>query len=156
MSLPLVVELRRSLRLPAFLVALHLAAAIAVWLAQWPPALLPQAAIPPLLDLLVALSLWQSLRRLAAPAFSALRLGARGEFAARDAAGEWQDFLVDADSSLLPALVVLRLRAPGDDGRRDRAPSLTIPIDGVADAAQFRALRVWLRWRAGASVAPNA
>lgn len=151
--LPLVIELRRSARLRFFLCCLHSAAAASVWLAQWPAAWLPPPLIPILLDGLVAASLWQSLRRLATPRFGRLRLGARGELAASDAAGEWQEFSVSADSSLLPGLVVLRLRALDAAAQGGRVLSLTLPADGVADREQFRALRVWLRWRAGASAA---
>ncbi|MQY50881.1 hypothetical protein GHK24_03695 [Rhodocyclus tenuis] len=83
---------------------------------------------------------------------SALRCGVRGGFAVRDAAGQWEECCVLPETALLPWCVVLRLRVEAAEaGRRDRRLSLTLPADCFHGREPFRALRVWLRWRADTS-----
>ncbi|MBK5914767.1 protein YgfX [Rhodocyclus purpureus] len=165
-------ELRASRRLQLFLFVLHALAAGAVvasawqaWAAAAPPAGTMQAAVACVLVLgaLLLFSLYHGIRP---SPVSALRLGARGGLAVRDRSGEWRDCLVRADSAVLPCVVILRLEeVPPVDGkeegsrsrlRRRRVGTLVLPADALVDRRQFRALRVWLRWRGGASGAAPA
>jgi toxin CptA len=71
----------------------------------------------------------------------ALRLVADGRLQCRDGLGEWCDIEVQADSLVVPALIVLRYRTAAD--RRVR--SLTLLPDSAA-ADDLRRLRASLRW----------
>lgn len=168
-------ELRASRRLQLFLFVLHALAAGAVAATAWqawasaaqPPAGAVELACMVALVVTFSALLLFSLHHGTRPsAVSALRLGARGALAVRDRAGEWRDCRVRADSAVLPFVVVLRLEeVPPADGEQDRSRSglrrrsvgtLVLPADALVDRRQFRALRVWLRWRAGASGAAPA
>lgn len=154
----LLIRLRSSRSLLVFLFGLHLLAALSVWLPSWP------VWMALLFDAVVAASLWRSTR---STNVSLLRLEGDGRVSLADAAGHWQSYAVAADSAVLPFLVVLRLRpsAASPEEAAGAAPfscrggavrNLVLPPDALVEAGQFRALRVWLRWRAGASGARNA
>lgn len=150
---PTIIRLRSSRRLRVFLTLLHSLAALSVWVP-----VLPEWA-PLLLDGLIGVSLWQSTRP---SGVAALRLDAGAQLAIADAAGLWHTCAVLPDSSVLPFLIVLRVRVVCDaaDSATTSTPrrvrSLVLPADALVDAGQFRTLSVWLRWRAGLSGAQNA
>ena len=125
-----------SRRLRLARLALHAAAALAVWL----------AALPPWLQVAVSLVLLASaVRALLREALVRLRCRDDGRMElARD--GDFQAFRVSPGSVVLPGLCVLALRAETNGERA----WLTILPDGLA-ADDFRRLRVWLRWKAGSS-----
>jgi toxin CptA len=135
--LPLLIETRASALARLLLLAVHLAALAALFLA-----LLPTAARLAGIALLVA-SLRKTWKR---PVAVRLRARADGQLEAwRDAA--WKPLPLQADSVALPWLVVLRWR----EGRRRR--SLVLPADALP-GDEHRRLRVWLRWKAGIGATP--
>lgn len=151
---PTIIRLRSSRRLCVFLTLLHFLVALSVWAPVWPAEWLPL-----LLNGMIGVSLWQSTR----PSdVAALRLDAGALLAIADASGQWQTCTVLPDSSVLPFLIVLRLRAVSDaadssmTSTRRPVQTLVLPADALVDAGQFRTLSVWMRWRAGASGAQHA
>ena len=136
MRLPLTLQLRVSRRLRLLLAAMHGGALLALVLAVLPA--------PIKLGLAVALvfSLWLSLRRLAATdRLHTLVLRDDGRVAFPGGDGNGGELSVQAQSTVLPWLVVVLLASP------DRRVVLAILPD-VLDPDDFRALRLWLRWRA--------
>jgi len=129
--LPLVIDTHASATAKMLLVAMHLAALAALFLA-----LLPAAARLVGVALLVA-SLWASWRR---PVSVRLRAKADGQLEIwREAA--WKPVQLQADSVALPWLIVLRWREGW------RRLSLALPADALP-GDEHRRLRVWLRWKA--------
>ncbi len=134
MRLPLTLQLHRSRRLDLLLASLHLAAMTATLL----------AALPLILRLLllaaIAVAAGFTLRRLGR---AACRLTLRGDGLLeieRDGAAA-ASAQVLAQSTVMNWLTVLLLR--GERGRE----ALTILPDALS-SEDFRALRLWLRWRA--------
>jgi toxin CptA len=129
--LPLVIETQASAALKVLLVAVHLAALAALFLASLPGAVRLAGA------LLLGASLWATWNRLASVR---LRARADGQLEIwRDAT--WKPVPLRSDSVALPWLIVLRWR----EGRRRH--SLALPGDALPDD-EHRRLRVWLRWKA--------
>ncbi len=87
----------------------------------------------------LALSLSRLLLRRNLPA--ALKLGADGRLHLLGMDGAAKEYQVDPATSVLPWLVVLRLKS----GRTK--DSLVLPVDAMG-AEGHRQLRTWLRWRA--------
>ena len=129
--LPLVIETRASASARGLLIAAHLAAVAALFLAALPDAarLVGGACL--------AASLGLGWRR---PADLRLRARADGQLEIR-CGDAWQPVRLSADSVALPWLIVLRWR----EGRRGH--SLVLPADAVA-GDEHRRLRVWLLWKA--------
>jgi hypothetical protein len=90
-----------------------------------------------ILSLSLSRLLWQ--QRLTLP--SALKLQADGRLALIDATGAMTECRVQPDTTVLPWLVVLRYRTPGN------LASLVLPVDALG-IDEHRQLRTWLRWRA--------
>ena len=129
--LPLVLTVVPSGRARRGLAGLHLLAAVALWLADLPPA--AQAAG----TLLLGPNL---LRQLRSPPAMTLRCGRRGELARRQ--GEtWQPVPEFEAPLVLPALTLLRFRS----APRRRPQTLLILTDSLPED-DFRRLRVWLKW----------
>lgn len=129
--LPLLVETRASPTAGRLLIALHLAALAALFLALPPLEIRLAGAV------LLGASLWVAWRR---PVVVRLRASVDGQLAIwREAA--WQPVRLSADSVALPWLIVLRWREGG------RSHSLALPADALPGDAHRR-LRVWLRWKA--------
>ncbi len=135
--LPLVIETQASMTAKRLLIALHLAALAALFLALL-PAMARLAGIAPL-----AASLWMAWKR---PVALRLRGKADGKLEIwREAA--WRPVQLRSDSVALAWLIVLRWR---EDGRRH---SLALPFDALP-GDDHRRLRVWLRWKAMVGAPP--
>lgn len=135
--LPLVIETQASVIAKGLLIALHLAALAALFLALL-PAVARLAGIA-----LLAASLWIAWKR---PVAVRLRAKADGKLECwRDSA--WKPLELRFDSVALAWLIVLRWR---EDGRRH---SLALPPDALP-GDDHRRLRVWLRWKAVAGATP--
>lgn len=130
MPLPLVVETRASATARGLLLALHLAALAALFLADLPA--LPHAGGAALLGA----SLWASWRR---PVAMRLRGKADGQLEVWRAAA-WRPVQPRPDCVALPWLIVLRWR----EGKKSN--SLALPFDALP-GDDHRHLRVWLRWK---------
>jgi toxin CptA len=130
--LPLVIATQASPTLKLLLVAVHLAALSALYLA-----LLPAAARLAGV-LLLGASLWATWKRLVAVR---LRAKADGRLEIWRGAA-WKPVQLRSDSVALPWLIVLRWR----EGRRHH--NLALPADALP-GDEHRRLRVWLRWKAG-------
>ncbi len=137
MRLPVTLQLQPSRRLSAALVLAH-AAVFGGLLAT---------GIPLAAKLVAALaltgSLLLSLRKVRRPPFAALSLRADGQLDALSEDGSSATLRVLSDTTVLPWLVVLRLR--GEEG----VVALALPPDAVAGG--HRELRLWLRWKASAT-----
>jgi len=96
--------------------------------------------------LVLALSLFRLLRLRDRALPAALRLQADGRLALVDAVGKETECRVDAATTVMPWLVVLRYRTS------QGTESLALPVDALG-AEGHRQLRTWLRWRA--SVDPD-
>jgi len=96
--------------------------------------------------LVLALSLFRLLRLRDRALPAALRLQADGRLALVDADGKATECRVDAATTVMPWLVVLRFRTA------QAGESLALPVDALG-ADGHRQLRAWLRWRA--SVDPD-
>lgn len=135
--------LRPSCWLAAILIAGHVAAGAAVFVlgldAGW------LAVAGGVLALSLALELYTAAFRRGSNAVVALRTTASGRLSARLRAQGWCDCDVLGSSCVTPWLTVLNIRKAGE--RRVR--SVVILPDSM-DAAEFRELRAWLRWRAEA------
>jgi len=135
--LPLLIETQASATARMLLIALHLAALAALFLA-----LLPAVARLAGIALLGA-SLWMAWKQ---PVAVRLRAKADGKLECwRDSA--WKPLELRPDSVALAWLIVLRWR---EDGRRH---SLALPPDALS-GDEHRRLRVWLRWKAGVAAPP--
>lgn len=129
--LPLVIDTQGSATTRLLLVAVHLAALAALFLASLPGAVRLAGV------LLLGASLWATWNRLVSVR---LRARADGQLEIwREAA--WKPVQLRGDSVALPWLIVLRWR----EGRRRH--SLALPGDALA-GDEHRRLRVWLRWKA--------
>jgi toxin CptA len=135
--LPLVIETRASATARFLLVAAHLAALAALFLALLPLPLRLLGCVA------LAASLGLIWRR---PASSRLRGKGDGQMEIWRAAA-WQPLELRADSVVLPWLIVLRWR----EGRTRRG--LALPADALAPD-DHRRLRVWLQWNARFPQAP--
>lgn len=128
--------LKPSRRLILLLVLAHFVAMVSLLVAAIPEWLLIG------LGLLVLLSLVRFLMRsLGARRYASLTLQPDGTLVYALENGESGWVRVDAQSTLMPWLVVLLMR---DD--RQRGLSLTLLPDALS-AEDFRQLRLWLRWR---------
>ncbi|MBW7899976.1 MAG: hypothetical protein H3C26_00740 [Rhodocyclaceae bacterium] len=135
MRFPVVVEIGSSRRLRAALVFAHAAAGAALALADMPPA----AALAGFLLLAVSLGYrWRP------PPPAAYRLGDDGVLSRIDGADEPLRLDILPGGLALVSLVVVRVRA--GEGKR-RSTALVVLPDSLP-AADFRMLRLWLRWRA--------
>jgi len=137
--LPLVLKLRRSRRLDILLLTMHAAALAAVGLAAlplWSRSLLAAATI---------VSAWLTMRGLGGPErVCSLTLRADGLLDLERSSGLVGEASVLAQSTVTSWLTVLLLRR---DARRE---TLAILPDAL-HPDDFRALRLWLRWRASLS-----
>jgi hypothetical protein len=133
---PLVIELRPSRRLRAFLVAAHFAAIIAA--AAGLPAI-PAAIVSAAL----VLSLFGQLQfaRLERPgSVKALHIAADGQVQIRDPRGGWHQAVLAGHVFATAWLVILPLDAPSG-GRH----TVVLLADSAA-GDDLRRLRVWLQW----------
>jgi hypothetical protein len=145
---PIEVRLGRSARLLFLLIALH-AAGVAALAASALPAWLRLAPLPLLLWSCVHHARMHALRSVP-DAIVALRLGADGALAAALRGGGWVAVSALPGSAILGFVVVLRAGGPAR-GRR----TLVVTSDALAPG-QWRALRLWLRWRAALSLGAGA
>ena len=134
------VTLRPSRSLAAVLAAAHLACAVLLVpldLPLWVKCALAAA---------IALSLTSALRRhalrLGRSALVALELRGEDRAAVQTRDGEWRDARVLPTTYVSPVLTIVNLRS----AQRLRPYHAVIIPDSVR-AEDFRALRVWLRWR---------
>lgn len=134
------VELKPSRQLATLLIVAHVAAIVLVWLIPVPAWL----AISATLGLCCALAYYVYAVALlrAARAVVALELADDGEAAARRRDGDWTPVAVAGSTFAMPWLTVVNLDRP--DGRR--FGTVVILSDTLAPA-DFRRLRVWLRFR---------
>jgi len=137
MRLPVTLRLQSSRRLAAALALAHAAALGGLMAAGIPVAAKLMAAAA----LAGSLSFW--LRRVRSPLFAALTLRADGQVEASRHDGSSTALQVLSDTTVLPWLVVLRLR--GDDG----VVALALPPDALDGG--HRELRLWLRRKASAA-----
>jgi toxin CptA len=134
---PIDIELRRSRLLFVLTVSLHALAAGSLLLLPWPP--WPRYLLLATL-VLSAWWTWQPSKVVG------LQLAASGDLTCLLAGGGRLSPLVQPDSVVFKQLVVLRVR----DRETGRIDSLALLPDSMS-AAQFRLLRLWLRWRVDAS-----
>lgn len=134
MQFPIHIELRRSRFLFLLLLLAHALALACVVVLPWPLALCV------FLLFLIGLSAWRALRT---SPITALHLLENGVLECVLANGERLPADVLPDSTVFNQLIVLRLRL----GEQGAACALTLLPDCMAPA-DFRALRVCLRWRA--------
>ena len=136
MRLPVTLHLKPSRRLAAALAVAH--AAVAGGLAATALTLAAKILVVAALALSLAFALRRHVLR---PRFAALTLLADGHIEAALADGGTTTLRVLPDTTVLPWLMVLRLR--GGDLR----VALALPPDAV-EAGGHRELRLWLRWKA--------
>jgi hypothetical protein len=127
-------QIRRSRWLDFVQTGAYLAVDIGLALTDIP--LLPKLSI----ILLLCLLLFQRLRT-PQDLPDALKLAADGSLSWRATDDSMQTYEIDAGSTVLPWLIVLRLKGLG--GKR----SLTLLQDSMT-ADEYRQLSVWLRWQA--------
>jgi toxin CptA len=129
-----------SVRLAVALCAVHLAAAILLWLL--PVAVLLKGAA----TLAIAFSLVYFLARdatlHAAKAVVELELKDGGGIAFRTREGSWVESELAASSYVSPALTIVVLRPRGKAGTRR-----VVLLPDSVDARDFRRLRMWMRWK---------
>lgn len=164
MRFPVVVRIGSSRRLRAALVFVHAAAAgalvfAALRLVAHPPALpaslaasfplavpLPPAVLPlavALVLLLTCLPVLLLVRRLRPSPPIRYRLGDDGTLSRIDVEGEPVPLEILPGGFVAASLVVIRVREEG----KGVTGALTVLADSLP-ASDFRALRLWLRWRA--------
>lgn len=134
MRFPIHIELHRSRFLFLLLFVAHALAVGCVALLPW------SAALRLLLLVLIGILAWRAFRP---PSISALHLLEKGALECVLSNGERTPVSVLPDSTVFARLIVLRLRV----GERGRVRALTLFPDSMTPA-EFRALRVCLRWRA--------
>ena len=134
MRLPHTLALHRSRHLVFLLLAVHAGALAAALLADLIPVLRSIVAVA------ITASAWLALRRNSGRV-CALTLGSDGTLEVEHADGQRGRARVLAQSTVIAWVVVLLLRG---EGWRE---SLTILPDSLSPD-DFRALRLWLRWRA--------
>jgi toxin CptA len=127
------IELKPSRRLGLLMLGMAALALTAIWLADLPAGIRLSLGMG-----VIGATAWRWGR---ASVRGVLRLVADGRLQCRDGQGEWRDIEVQADSLVIPALIVLRYRTAAD--RRTR--SLTLLPDSAA-ADDLRRLRASLRW----------
>lgn len=132
MRLPTNLTLRRSYALSVVLVVAHLLVAAGLL-----------ATDLPIVGGLVALSVlaWSLLTSLRRTPQGALVLGGEGQLTRIGVDGTAVDATIDASTTVMPWLIVLRLRMPTG------VESLALPVDALGIDGH-RQLRVWLRWKA--------
>lgn len=136
MQFPVTIELQRSHYLTLLLVLFHTLAVGSVialpcdWLLRC------------VLLLVIGWSLWYSLRT---SRILGLRISGQDGLVARLADGNDVPLTALPDSTVFPRLIVLRLRV----GEEKKVSSLALLPDQMS-AAQFRLLRLWLRWQTAA------
>jgi toxin CptA len=137
--LPLVVDIGSSRRLRAYLVAAHIAGGGAVFLAALPPSAQWSALFLVMLSLGIHLRAQPRLR---------LRCDQAGAMAVwREE--RWQAASIASNSVVWPMAIVLRLAyATTTTNANQPRYSNVIVLPDCMPAADFRRLRVWLRWRA--------
>lgn len=138
MHFPVLIALRRSRLLFVLNLVLHALAAASVLLLPWPTSVRLLLLAP------LAWSLWQQVRR--PSRVIGLSLAESGALACGFANGEQNSVRVQPDTVVFSQLVILRVR----DSDTNRLDTLVLLPDSMP-AAQFRLLRLWLRWRADAS-----
>ncbi|MDX9706954.1 MAG: hypothetical protein RBT86_05175 [Azospira sp.] len=158
MRFPVVVRIGSSRRLRAALVFVHAAAAgalvfSALRLVAHPPALpaslaasFPLAVLPlavALVFLLACLPVFLLLRQLRPSPPIRYRLGDDGTLSRIDREGEPVPLEILPGGFVAASLVVIRVREEG----KGVTGALTVLADSLP-ASDFRALRLWLRWRA--------
>jgi len=135
MRLPITLPFHRSPRLTAVMTVAYLLAGAVLFAIELPTVVKVSA----LAFLVGSLSLW--LRR---PAQGALVLGTDGRLTLIRGDGSSAECEVDASTTVLPWLVVLRLSTSSG------IEALTLPVDALGSGAH-RQLRTWLRWKARTS-----
>lgn len=135
MQFPVSIELHRSFFLSSLLYLLHAFVAGCVYALPWHAILRALFLIP------VFLSLWQSS---CTPRIIGLRLLGQDTLDGLLDDGRRVELAVLPDSTVFPRLIVLRLLV----SEEKRRSSIVLLPDQMSDA-QFRVLRLWLRWRAG-------
>ena len=136
MQFPVSIELQRSHLLTLLLVLFHSVAAGSVSALPWP---WPLRFV---VLLYVGCSLWYSLQP---SRIRGLRISGRDGLDCRLADGNRIALTALPESTVFTRLIVLRLRI----GEEKRVSSLALLPDQMS-AAQFRLLRLWLRWHAEA------
>ncbi len=142
MQFPIHIELHRSRLLVVSLLLLHTLAIICVVVLPWP------WQMRSLVCVLLCLSVSHALRP---SKMVSLRLSGQGRLDCRFADGERAAALLLPGSSVFHRLIVLRLQIA--DTRR--TVNLVLLPDSIAKG-QFRALRLWLRWRTSENVVKSA
>jgi hypothetical protein len=132
--LPLFLPVRQSAALAAALTIAHLLVGIGLSLLRLP--LPAKLAIWVVLSLSLSRAILLQRRRPVA-----LKLQADGQMRMIDADGDEHECRIQADTTVMPWLVVLRYRTRGE------VASLTLPVDALGSEGH-RQLRSWLRWRA--------
>lgn len=136
MQLPLTLTLRRSRQLDILLLTMHASALAGAGLAALP------LWLRVLLAAAITASAWHQMWRLSGPRrICRLTLRADGLLDLERSSGLGGEAAVLAQSTVMSWLTVLLLRR---DGRRE---ALAILADALGPD-DFRALRLWLRWRA--------
>jgi hypothetical protein len=134
MRLPLTLTPRPSRLLLAAVASGHLSAAVAIGVASIPTWVIG------LCCLLIAVSLWRTLRNLWLDRPISMVLRNDGRMEIELASGQRHEASVGRDTVVLPWLMVLACECG------DRRRLLTLPADSL-DAEPKRLLRLWLRWR---------
>jgi len=135
-SEPLMLPLRPSVSLTAFLLLGHLGALAVVGTLSAVHPLLAGLALP----ILASLS-WQ-LWRFHHPVWVALQAGADGVLSCQKADGHWIEAAVSAQTVVLSWLIVLQ----GKQSGTRQSLALVLPVDALG-AEGHRLFRRWLRWR---------
>ena len=142
MQFPVHIELHRSRLLVASLLLLHTLAIICVVVLPWPWQLR---------SLVCAVLCWSVGYALRPSKIVSLHLSGQGRLDCRFADGERATALLLPGSSVFHRLIVLRMQI----GDTRRTVNLVLLPDSIAKG-QFRALRLWLRWRTNENVVKSA
>lgn len=128
-----------STRLAVAACAVHVAAAVVVWLAPVP--LWLKGVMTLVIAASLAWLLWRKAALHAADAVVALEIAEDGRLSCQTRRGEWLECELLRSSYVSPRLTILNLK-PRDGGRTRH---IVLVGDNV-DEHDFRRLRTWLRW----------
>lgn len=140
--LPLRITITASRRLRVYLFGIHLAAALAIFIAALDPLLQSGMLIGLLLSLLYYHGRASPEVRLLADVDGQLSLYRQEQ---------WSEVNLLGSSMVLPACTLIRFSLPRDEKRWQQNQNLLVLADSLS-ATDFRRLRVWLRWRGSKSL----